>query len=411
MADHTVTKSTWVSAHLEGFHARFQRDRAQLAVALTFTALALFFSVWRGPLPFEGLIRAFARIDAMDNAWSLASQPAILRKYYGLTLAASFGLIAFLIFLALLWKRLSAAAQAMVWRMAATLACSCALCIYMSKMQWEHIAIDTLMTDPSAEPIFGHRLLFVWIAQAFHAAMPGLSYLRCYYASQAVATLLTMYVVERWSALFIGESLSWLGQVLGVVIISTCFGYRNFYDIGIVFFFTCGLLVIFRRKYWWLPLLVTVGTLNHENILLLPLTAAFLIFDKEPRRVWLPVTLLSLLGHVAVRAGLQAAIPFQHHVDWRIWSNMYKPFAAPREMAYSLMALGGWYALGLMSLSDCEPRLRRLALLFLLLVGVTFSFGLFHEPRQFDAFIPVLIALLLSSSWRRSQLRQLDEAS
>ena len=104
---------------------------------------------------------------------------------------------------------------------------------------------------------------------------------------------------------------------------------------------------------------VTVGTLNHENALLLVPTAAFLLYDAEPRRVWLPVVAASLAGHLLARAAMQWLIPFQAHFDWRIWSNMTKPFLLPREMAYSLLALGGWYALGLMSLPACDKRLRR----------------------------------------------------
>lgn len=135
-------------------------------------------------------------------------------------------------------------------------------------------------------------------------------------------------------------------------------------------------------------IVVAIGTLNHENALVLVPTAAFLLYDAEPRRVWLPVVAASMAGHLLARAAMQWLIPFQAHVDWRIWSNMTKPFLLPHEMAYSVLVLGGWYALGLMSLPACDQRLRRLVLLFLMLFGVTFLFGQFHEPRQFNAFIP-----------------------
>jgi hypothetical protein len=158
------------------------------------------------------------------------------------------------------------------------------------------------------------------------------------------------------------------------------------------------LLALYRRKYVWFVVVATVGTLNHENVLLLVPTAAFLLYDTEPRRVWLAVVAASLAGHLLARAAMQYLIPFQGHVDWRIWSNMTKPFLYHREMAFSLLALGGWYALGLMSLPACDKRLRRLLLLFPMLCGVTFLFGQFHEPRQFNAFIPVLIAVLLKGS-------------
>jgi len=164
------------------------------------------------------------------------------------------------------------------------------------------------------------------------------------------------------------------------------------------------LLALYRRKYAWFVVVVTVGTLNHENVLLLIPIAAFLLYDTEPRRVWLAVVAASLAGHLFVRAALQYLIPFQTQVEWKIWSNMTKPFLDHREIAFSLLALGGWYALGLMSLPACDKRLRRLLLLFPMLCGTTFLFGLFHEPRVFNAFIPVLIAVLLKGAqWNVKQ--------
>jgi hypothetical protein len=83
----------------------------------------------------------------------------------------------------------------------------------------------------------------------------------------------------------------------------------------------------------------------------------------------------SLAGYMLARAAMQSLIPFQRHVDWGIWSNMTKPFIFYREMSYSLLALGGWFVLGLISLPACDERLRRLLLLFPMLLIVTFLFG------------------------------------
>ena len=85
---------------------------------------------------------------------------------------------------------------------------------------------------------------------------------------------------------------------------------------------------------------------------------------------------------------------------------MTKPFLLPVDMVSSLAALGGWYVLGLMCLPGCDKRLRRLVILFPMLFVVTFFFGQFHEPRQFNAFIPVLIAVLLSAVRRMFALEQ-----
>jgi hypothetical protein len=198
------------------------------AAGLTFLLLAGWFAAWRGPMPLESLLRALGRIDHWDQARTLASDPASLRKYYGLSLAVGLGLAGFLTLAATAWRRLSEEARSRAWRAAATAACSCAVLLYIAKMQYEGewAPIDVLLANPGALPLFGHRLLFVWVAKSFRAVAPSLSPLSCYYGSQAVAATLALHALGRWSALHVGESLSWLGQVLSVVLISTCFSYR-----------------------------------------------------------------------------------------------------------------------------------------------------------------------------------------
>jgi hypothetical protein len=392
-----MIRSTSNAPIAERHRSRVTLDRVCLAAAGACFLIAFLLMLWHGPLPFEGLVRKLAQIDQWTDGVRLASQPGMIRKYYKLSLVVAFSLAGFSAVLVLAWSRLNGLAQEMVRRATWTLASACALCLYVFKMTTPLPAapVEVLMSNPAALPIFGHRLLFVWLAKAFQSAVPRLSPWHCYYASQVVASFFAIYAVGRWSALHVGESLSSLGKVLAVILISTCLGYRNFYDIGIVFFFSCGLLALYRRKYAWFVVIVTVGTLNHENILLLIPTAAFLLYDAEPRRIWLSLVAASLAGHLLARAALEWLIPFQKHFDWRILSNMTKPFLLPVDMVTSLAALGGWYVLGIMSLPACDKRLRRLVILFPMLFGVTFLFGQFHEPRQFDAFIPVLIAVLL----------------
>ncbi len=401
-------KRTSLSPVTERLRVRLTSERVWFSASAVSFVIAFLLVFWHGPLPFEGLVQRFAQMDNSAAGTRLAFQPALLRKYYRLTLVVGFWVIGLTTLLALAWSRLNEFRQTMAWRATCTLSCTCALCLYIFKMTFDGpwAPVDVVMLTPSALPIVGHRLLFVWVARVFHAAMPTLSPLRCFYASQVVAALLAIYAVGRWSAIYVGEALSLLGQVLAVILISTCLTYRNFYDIGIVFFFSCGFLALYRQKYVWFVVVVAVGTLNHENALLLIPTAAFLLYDAEPRRVWSIVVGASLVGYLLARSAMQWLIPFQQQVTWRIWSNMTKPFLLPREMAYSLLALGGWYALGLMSLPACDKRLRRLLVLFPMLFGVTFLFGQFHEPRQFNAFIPVLIAVLLSAYRRMADLEQ-----
>jgi hypothetical protein len=403
-----MIRSTPNAPFAERFRSRLTLERVCLAAAGASFLIAFLLLLWHGPLPLEGLVRKLAQIDQWTDGVRLAFQPGMVRKYYRLSLVVAFSLAGLSAFFVLAWSRLNRLTQEMVRQATWTMASACALCIYIFKMTTPLSAapVEVLMSNPAALPIFGHRLLFVWLAKAFQATVPRLSPWHCFYASQVVASFLAIYAVGRWSALHAGESLSSLGKVLAVILISTCLGYRNFYDVGIVFFFSYGLLALYRRKYAWFVVIVTVGTLNHENILLLIPIAAFLLYDAEPRRIWLSLVAVSLAGHMLARAALQWLIPFQKHFDWRIWSNMTKPFLLPVDMAISIVALGGWYVLGFMSLPACDKRLRRLVILFPMLFGITFLFGQFHEPRQFDAFIPVLIAVLLCNVKRMLALEK-----
>jgi len=269
--------------------------------------------------------------------------------------------------------------------------------------------VRVLMTNPQSLPIYGHRLLFVWIANAFRWSAPSLSPLNAYYLSQCIAVLLAMYALGRWSALHVGTTLQWTGQILASVMLSVCFSYRNFYDVANVFFITCGLIAIYTRKYWWLVPIVIIGTLNYEGVLLLIPVAAFCAYFDDRWKRWVPPVAAALVFYCAVRLILQFALPMPRQVNWRIWSNLTEPFILRSRLAYSILALAGSYAVAAMCLRDCEARLRRLFLLFPLVLAVTFLFGQFIEARQFDALIPVLVGAILSATRRQllgSQLAQ-----
>jgi hypothetical protein len=148
--------------------------------------------------------------------------------------------------------------------------------------------------------------------------------------------------------------------------------------------------------------------LNYEGVLLLILVAVFVAYDEKPVKRWLPALAVSLLAYALVRFAMQLAIPMPRQVDWRILSNMMKPFLLRKETAYCVLALGSWYALALMSFSDCDRRLRRMALLFPLVVAVTFLFGQLYEPRQFDALIPILVAMVLVRVKQKLRWSNLD---
>lgn len=352
-------------------------------------------------MPFEAFLRQFASRDAWHQIFPL-SNPEVFRRYYALSLGTMFLTLGLLMLAGTAWSLLNEHTRTILYSSAWTLTLSSAMMIYLFRIRIEGpwYPISVIMKTPSAVPIFGHRLLFAWIAKGSQKFL-SLSDLRSFYVSQGLAVLLAVYALGKWSALHIGKALSWMGQAIGVVLISTAFDYYNFYDIGTVFFTTCGLMAIYTRKYWWLVPVVIIGTLNYEGLVLLIPLAAALAYDIDAPRKWIPPVAASLIGYTAVRLGLQAAIPFSHHVDWRIWANMTKPFLLHTDMAYCLLALAGWYVIALMSISYCGRRLKRLILYFPLLFAVTFLFGQFQEARQFDAFIPVLVALILTACRRK----------
>jgi hypothetical protein len=380
--------------------ARVQRIRIILAaVCLGF---GVFFIFWRGAMPAEGLIRWFAQSDSWAEGKVLVSNPTTMRHYYSLSVTAILLIAGALILGDSIWTRLSERSRDAAFSFFFTLAIACAPILYMLHAGYEGnwMSIDRIMDDPSSLPVFGHRLLFVWVAKIFQRITP-LSNLRAFYLSQVVAILLAVYALGKWSALHIGKTLSWAGQLLGAVLIATCYDYHNFYDIGTVFFTTCALIAIYKKQYWWLVPIALVGTLNYEGMLLVIVVAAFVAYFDKPFAKWVPPIACALLMYCAVRFVLQTAMPMPRQVDWRLWSNLVKPFYFLHQMATPILALGGWYAIGLMSLRYCDARLKRMLLLFPLLVTVTYLFGQFHEARQFDAFIPVLVAVILTSSKRR----------
>lgn len=385
-----------------------------LLVGAALVLIAIFFLLWRGRMPFEGLMRFFASIDHWKQAPS-AADPYTLRKYYSRSVGIALMIAGLLLASGALWASRTQRTRDLVFRAVFTLACSSAIMMFMMRMQFVGDRFpppQVLMTNPQSLPVFGHRLLFVWIADAFQRIVPSLSPFRAYDLSQGIAVLLAMYALGRWSALQVGETLQWTGQVLGVVMISACFTYRNFYDVGNMFFITCGLIAIYKRKYWWLLPVVMIGTLNYEGVLLLIPVAAFCAYFEDPPKRWVPPLAVALVFYCAIRVILQLALPMPRQVDWRIWSNFTKTFLWWRtDTVFVILALTGWYVIAGMSLRDCEVRMRRFFLLFPLVFAVTFMFGQFTEARQFDAFIPVLVAGILSATRRKLLASQLGQSA
>jgi len=385
MADRTDATSGWTPRHWIG------------TAALALLALAATAALWKGPLPLEGLLLRAAAIDQNVRNGLLRLDPDQFRRVLRLQ-AVSWSLLgSALLGLLLLPSPLRARWRPRLLEVSTVLGCSSALFLLLTRCGFEAswYPLDVLMTNPGALPVFGHRLLWVWVADGFHAIAPSRSYKACYLLSQIGPIVLSVIMVGRWSALFVRPSLSWVGQVLLVPMLATTFNYFTFYDISIVFFYALCLFLLYERRYVAFALAVGVATLNHENAALLVVVAGLETLQYG-KRVCAAVTLGSLALYVAARLGLQYLLPTSKFVDWRVWTNLIYPLIHPRLVIESALAMVFWWLAAAAVWKYAEPFLRRAAILLPMLAAVTYLFGQFHEPRQFDAMIPVVIAFILS---------------
>jgi hypothetical protein len=280
-----------------------------------------------------------------------------------------------------------------------TIACATSIFVALAQPAYELMSfspVETLMTNPGSLPIFGHRLLLVWLADALKLIVPSLSYRRCYLATQLVAAFGTTYMVGSWSALFVGKQWKFLGQILLAVMLIPNFLYCSFYDIPMVFFYTACLTLLYKRYYVWFIALVGIATLNHENALLLVVAAAFTLYGVASQRTWLGVPLAAFAVWLTARASMEYFFPMKAHFEPHVWSNLLDLAHPPGDLFKSAATLFFWWICGAIGFRYSDQFVRRTTVLLPGLVAATFVAGHFNEARQFDAYIPVAIALILA---------------
>jgi hypothetical protein len=259
--------------------------------------------------------------------------------------------------------------------------------------------INTLMTDPTALPIFGHRLFFVGIAKVFKLAAPQLSNVQCYFASQFLALVFAFVAVERLCAEVVSHRWSVFAYPTTLALLVPTIGYFTFYDIGIIGFFALSLLLIAQHRYGLYLVVFTLGVLNHENIILLAPVAIIEAWHSGRRGGCLALALAQLLLYGSVRAILFFAFPMPRAFNSKIWLNLH-PFQtySMRGLALSAAALLFWWLIVVIAWKSAPKTMRyAAATLWPGLVMVTALFGKWIEPRQFVAFIPVCVVVMLAA--------------
>lgn len=343
---------------------------------------------------------------ALQGQWpegvTLAFNSVTLRHYYSLGSSVIFLIAAAVCFGIVLWPRLDERIRRHLYDSVFTLTISVLMMLFLSKMETDSpwIPLSVIMRHPTYNIVFAHRLLFIGLARAMQKLHPGLSDLSSFYITQWIASLLALYALGRWAAMFVGRSFSWSGQVLGVVLMAFMFDYYDFYDIATVFFATCGLIVIMKRRYWWLVPIVFIGTMNYEGPLLLIPVAAFVAW-KEPWRTWVPPVLVSFVAYCSVRLAYGKFVPVPYQQVWRTWTNVTWTFLNFKGLLPRIAICALLLTVGVMCFMYCSARLKRMTLLFLLNWLTSIFFGRINEVRLFEACVPLLVAMILSAAaWR-----------
>jgi hypothetical protein len=247
----------------------------------------------------------------------------------------------------------------------------------------------------TAGPPYQHRVLFVWVADGLHALFPGWAPSRCYFVSQIPVLLAAFVLVRPWTALFVPRPIVRLSPLVLALMLIPTFGYYTFYDVGVVFFTTACLYLLFRQRYLAYLLVFLLAILNHEVVLLLVPVFAAVAFDAMPRRRLLVWILVQLAGYAAVRLLLFRFLPAP--AAWssgKLWMNVNFLVNRPGPVAAAAAAVLFWWAAAAVGIPHAPPRLRRCLILAPLLVAMAVLVGQINEPRLMNSFVPVVLALV-----------------
>ena len=290
---------------------------------------------------------------------------------------------------------------------------ACLFYFYLARMGAEHdwYVLEQIMTF-TGDPPYQHRILFVVPAQILRKVMPSVSYLQSFLWSQAAAIVLALWAVKRFARLFIREDLAFVAQFLLVAMWAPTLDYFTFYDIGIVFVYSFCLYHLLRREFVPYLLMFALGTFNHELTLFLVVASAFVLFGRMDMRKLAEFLLLQLVLYALVRGSLFHFLPVDRAwASGRVLFNLDLFSKRPRFLFMSIAPLIFWYALALPGLRPARPDLRRCLIVLPCLLAMTLLVGQLNESRQFDAFIPIAVALILGWIAARAGVPSTEKAT
>lgn len=282
----------------------------------------------------------------------------------------------------------------LVWA-GCTWTCLWALTFQAREMPWN--VVEEVMTF-TAGPLVRHRILFALVANLFRQALPGASFRQCFLLSQLLAIGLMFYAIVKWAELFVERRYAQVAPLLLLAMLVPTFHYYTFYDIGIVLFFTVGLLLLTRGRLIAYLGVFALGTLNHEVTFLLTVVSfAVLLAQRAMTTSRLLALVLAQIGlYVAVRWVLFTCLPVSGAwMSGRVWLNLDLILHHPWPVSQSMLTLLPWWGLAALGLPYAPTVLRRALVLAPLLVCTTLLMGQLNEPRQFDAIMPVVVACIL----------------
>src|SRR5579862_6103420 len=266
--------------------------------------------------------------------------------------------------------------------------------------------LDTILHHPSAaNPPFGYRLLLPWLGLLFQSIRPAMSEHNVFIATQIVAIVAALALSGEWARIFLPRFGRPFGYVAAAMIISPTIAYWTFYDIAIVAFWTgCLLLLYFERPVLYV-ILLAIGTLNHENTLLLVPCAVAYWWPRKPKQFTVIFAVLQVAAWAAVRELIVHLMPSGAIYVSHAWYNLHpSSLYTAGGLFLSAIVLLPWWALAALGWKHSPYLLKCAALSLPELIVITFLFGKFDEPRQFVAFVPACVGLI--ACWLRHALEK-----